>query len=192
MTVHTCPVAWHTDVNGKLHDIVHARKPSALDGALVKGTEKSLLPASALPVEADDVLYMFPKVRASAWMRRRANPRAPKAGPGRQREGVATQHTQSWSPLRSHKWRTPLAMHVQMFERQVEVLVFVASAPAVPGRVHDLSSSSKLDFHVSYIGETRGRAACFRDRDARAGWAARDGLGDGARRRRGGGTRRGG
>lgn len=90
------------DVNGKLHDIVHARKPSALDGALVKAAEKSLLPASTVPVEGDDVLYMFPK----------------------------------------------------MFERQVEVLVFVASAPAVPGRVHDLSSSSKLDFHVSYIDES--------------------------------------
>ncbi len=91
------PVA---DVKGNLHDTVHVRKPTALDGALVKGFEKQALPAETVPVDGDDVIYMFPK----------------------------------------------------MFERQVEVLMFVASAPAIPGKQHDLSSSSKLEFAVSYTG----------------------------------------
>lgn len=107
-------------MHGKLHDVVHARKPSALDGALVKGSEPSLLPEGAVPQQGDDVVYMFPK----------------------------------------------------LFERQVEVLVFVASAPAVPGKVHDLSSSSKLDFLVSYIGEWGGRMHVDA---AQSCWASRGG-----------------
>ncbi|GIL89419.1 hypothetical protein Vretifemale_17222 [Volvox reticuliferus] len=86
------------DVKGNLHDTLHVRKPTALDGALVKGFEKQALPEETVTVEGDDVIYMFPK----------------------------------------------------MFERQVEVLMFVASAPAIPGKKHDLSSSSKLEFAVSY------------------------------------------
>ncbi|EFJ41265.1 hypothetical protein VOLCADRAFT_121654 [Volvox carteri f. nagariensis] len=86
------------DVKGNVHDTLHVRKPTALDGALVKGFEKQALPEETVPVEGDDVIYMFPK----------------------------------------------------MFERQVEVLVFVASAPEIPGKKHDLSSSSKLEFAVSY------------------------------------------
>ncbi|PNW85872.1 hypothetical protein CHLRE_03g201900v5 [Chlamydomonas reinhardtii] len=86
------------DVKGQLHDTLHARKPTALDGALVKGFEKQALPEETVQVEGDDVIYMFPK----------------------------------------------------KFERQVEVLLFVASAPSIPGKKHDLDSSSKLEFAVSY------------------------------------------
>lgn len=90
----------HADVKGQLHDTLHARKPTALDGALVKGFEKQALPEETVQVEGDDVIYMFPK----------------------------------------------------KFERQVEVLLFVASAPSIPGKKHDLDSSSKLEFAVSYSG----------------------------------------
>ncbi|KXZ43972.1 hypothetical protein GPECTOR_76g793 [Gonium pectorale] len=90
------------DVKGALHDTLHARKPTALDGALVKGFEKQALPEETVPVQGDDVIYMFPK----------------------------------------------------KFERQVEVLMFVASAPAIPGKKHDLSSSGKLEFAVSYTDES--------------------------------------
>lgn len=44
-------------------------------------------------------------------------------------------------------------MFPKKFERQVEVLLFVASAPAIPGKKHDLGSSERLEFAVSYIGE---------------------------------------
>lgn len=88
-------------MKGNVHDTLHIRKPTALEGALVKGFEKQALPEGTLPVEGDDVIYMLPK----------------------------------------------------MFERQVEVLMFVASAPAIPGKKHDLSSSSKLEFAVSYTGK---------------------------------------
>ncbi|GFR40656.1 hypothetical protein Agub_g1241 [Astrephomene gubernaculifera] len=92
------------DVKGTVHDTLHARKPTALDGALVKGFEKQALPEEAVPVEGDDVIYMFPK----------------------------------------------------KFERQVEVLMFVASAPTIPGKKHDLSSTGKLEFAVSYT-DTNGK-----------------------------------
>ncbi|KAG2494781.1 hypothetical protein HYH03_007024 [Edaphochlamys debaryana] len=45
-------------------------------------------------------------------------------------------------------------MFPKKFERQVEVLLFVASCPSIPGKKHDLSSSEKLEFAVSYRDET--------------------------------------
>jgi hypothetical protein len=96
------PILATADIKGRVHDTLNARKPIALDGALVKGSEPQALPEEAQPVSGDDVIYMFPK----------------------------------------------------RFERQVEVLMFVASAPSVPGKKFDLGSSAGLEFAVTYSGAT--------------------------------------
>ena len=50
------------DVNGKLDDTVYSRKPTALDGAVVRGTETQALPENFQPITGDDVIHIFPKL----------------------------------------------------------------------------------------------------------------------------------
>lgn len=52
----------HADVDGKLDDTVYSRKPTALDGAVVRGSETLALPENFQPVTADDSIHIFPKL----------------------------------------------------------------------------------------------------------------------------------
>lgn len=52
----------HADVDGKLDDTVYSRKPTALDGAVVRGSETLALPENFQPVSADDSIHVFPKL----------------------------------------------------------------------------------------------------------------------------------